>query len=188
MTILAAMLEPSTGRAYIASDSAGTGSTVRVDFGSKLVRISPSIVIGIASTYLLSRWLRETRAAPAPLDTSLPDFDLQLDGFCDSWRKWGKERGLGHTENDGSHHVPGDMLVATPSKLYTIDRTGAVNGHAGLYAAVGGGEEVALGSLHIAQALGIDARKAVKGAVEASIHHHIYCGGEVFVERVSVDD
>lgn len=179
MTIIAAALDPVHRRAVIASDSAGSGWTQSV-YGSKLVRLRDDLVVGISGTYLLLRWLREGGAVEAVRGPGAPD----IDRLWAAWRTWAKAQGCGHTDTEGDHRVPGTLLVATPTALFTAQSDGAVLQPSVPYAAVGSGEGVALGALATARTLGLDAGAAATLAVHAAIQHVPTCAGQVHVQSV----
>ena len=179
VTIIAAALDPAHRRAVIASDSAGSGWTQAV-YGSKFVRLRDDLVVGISGTYLLLRWLREGGAAEVLRAAGAPDPDR----LWAAWRTWAKAQGCGHTDTDGNHSVPGTLLVATPTALYTAQSDGAVLQPSEPYAAVGSGDAVALGALAVARTMGLDAGAAATLAVHAAIRHVPTCAGQVHVQGV----
>ena len=170
MTIIAAALNKNRTLGVIASDSAGSNGSSAIDFGSKLTRLRPDLVVGFAGTYLLPLWLR-TIEKPK-LQPSSPDYQQQIDNFALAWTTWAGAQ---------SSEPIGEMLIVSPKVIHRIAMDGAVLRVTESYHAIGSGAEFALGSL---VSVGNNPEKAVKVAVMAAIHYSTTCGGNTHVERV----
>lgn len=162
----------------IAADTSLTGRYQT--FGeSKIARVGDAVV-GWAGNSLWGTWARRWTE---PLQSY-----EHVEFFAASWRGWLKELALPEDEAGGS------FLVATTEGLFEITSSGAVC-DAAPYGAIGAGDGIALGALHVGQAVldGLQEEAEIRKysilgvaieAVQAAIHHHPACGGTVEWERV----
>lgn len=192
MTVIAAMLDRDAGIAYIGSDSDGSNGYSQEDHGTKVRQIGPRIAVGWSGTYLLERWVRRSLADLLTFDdgqqhTEPERFRPKLEDAWDAWR--GFARGLGHGATQGtSFDITGELVVATPERLYICQCDGAVLDANG-YSASGSGKYAAMGSLRTSEQLrerfkSLKAEEAVRLAIEGAIRHVTSCGGEVHLLSV----
>lgn len=97
------------------------------------------------------------------------------------WLDWSREHGHAGSE-DGAVSMLGRLLGASADGVWTIDGAGCVDDPLDGYHAIGSGGTVALGVLHAARQLGLDAGQAVELAVRAAIAHDPYCAGAPVVQ------
>lgn len=162
----------------IAADTALTGR-VQTFGETKLVRVGDAAVGWVGSP----RWGAFVRGWTEPLRDR-----LSVEAFATAFLAFVKDHGFSEENSDGS------FLIGTVDGLWEVTGLGGVC-DGSPYSAIGSGDAIALGALYVGDAVlnslkgEAEIRKysivgVVMAAVEAAIHHHPACGGEVEWERV----
>ena len=184
MTVLAAVLDSRAHTAAMGGDTQATYGYTKVPSGPKIVKRG-NVLYGFSGCQAYFRFLNEIPDEPPPANW--------LNALADQWFAWAKERGHGKQNDEGTLLLDGRILVAAPSGLWTLDGDGAVTRH-DVYAAIGSGAEVALGSLYSTDfdrpyaTCSLHPTVRVRLAVEAAIEHAVGCGGEPRVLTVEAED
>lgn len=152
------------GKVTIGGDSAGVAGydiTVRAD--SKVFTVGPYLM-GFTTSFRMGQLLRYTLKPPKPTGNLERFMVLE---FVPSVLECLEHGGWLSTENG---RVEGGLfLVAVAGELFAIDGDMQVGRHVDGYAAIGCGDNIALGSLH--STTGKPPRARVKAALTAAAHH-----------------
>lgn len=112
------------------------------------------------------------------------DIEFMVTDFVDELRRVLKEGGSAHEENGIEHTGDRDdysrFLVGYRGHLYNVGPDYHVRESTDDFAAIGSGEDFALGSLHSTQ--GINPESRVTLAIEAAMRFNAGCGGDVRIE------
>nr|MDT0660142.1 hypothetical protein [Micromonospora sp. DSM 115978] len=155
----------SDGSVYIGGDSAGSDGyslTVRAD--GKVFR-NGRYLFGFTTSYRMGQLIRYGLTPPKPK----PRKDLERfmsTTFIDSLRDCLKSGGWAKKEND--REEGGTFLVGVSGRLFTIYSDYQVAEAADGYAAVGCGDDLALGALYATAGLPIRPKRRVKVALRAA--------------------
>lgn len=153
-------------RVHMGGDSAGVAGyalTIRTD--TKVFATGP-YVMGFTSSFRMGQLLRHALQAPAP-EGGLDRFMCTT--FVDSVRACLKDGGW--AKKDADQEQGGTFLVGVHGHLYTVDSDYQVAEPADGYAAVGCGDELALGALHTTTTLGMKPQARLTAALAAAAHH-----------------
>ncbi|MEU7403823.1 hypothetical protein [Streptomyces sp. NPDC044948] len=140
------------GTVFIGGDSAGVsgyGLTVRAD--QKVFATGP-YVMGFTTSFRMGQLLRYAFEAPAPETEQLEKF--MTTAFVDGVRETLKAGGW--LKKDSEQEEGGTFLVGVAGRLFVVDDDFQVGEAADEYAAVGCGDELALGALYATAKLGMD--------------------------------
>ncbi|MFI5938311.1 hypothetical protein [Actinoplanes sp. NPDC051494] len=151
------------GRVYIGGDSAGVSGlslTVRAD--AKVFR-KDRYLFGFTSSFRMGQLLRYSLALPAPAG----DLDAFMSTtFVDALRECLKAGGWATKDNE--REEGGTFLVGVKGKLFTLYDDYQVAQAADSYAAVGCGDQIALGALYATAGLGLKPKIRVLRALCAA--------------------
>lgn len=151
------------GKVYIGGDSAGVGGlslTVRAD--AKVFR-KGRYLFGFTTSFRMGQLIRYSLAAPKPKG------DLEAfmtTKFVDSLRKCLKDGGWARTEDE--REEGGTFLVGVQGQLFTIHADYQVARSVDGFAAVGCGDDIALGALYATKGRGMKPQARVKVALSAA--------------------
>lgn len=151
------------GAVYVGGDSAGVSGyslTVRAD--SKVFTNGP-YVMGFTSSFRMGQLLRWSLKAPHP-EGDLEQFMATT--FVDAVRETLKTGGW--LKQDSNRDEGGDFLVGVAGRLFAVFSDFQVGEAVDGYAAVGCGNELALGALHATTGLDLTPRKRVRAALKAA--------------------
>lgn len=152
----------SKGKVWIGGDSAGVGGwqiTVRKD--PKVFRVGDCL-IGYTSSFRMGQLLR-FKFRPPEQRPSADDFEYLCTAWVDAVRRCLKDGGFATRESEAEQG--GQFLVGYHGKLYEVGADYQVGIPADSYAAVGCGEEYALGALHCARGSPV---ARIRAALEAA--------------------
>jgi ATP-dependent protease HslVU (ClpYQ) peptidase subunit len=153
-------------RVHLGGDSAGVSGyqlTVRRD--PKVFTNGP-YVMGFTTSFRMGQLLRHAFKVPRPKG----DLDrFMVTGFVDALRSCLKDGGW--ARKDAEQEQAGTFLVGIHGRLFSIESDYQVAEPADGYAAVGGGDELALGALHATAVLGMKPRQRLTAALAAADHH-----------------
>lgn len=155
------------GEVYIGGDTAGTAGldqTIRSD--QKVFRNGP-FVMGFTTSYRMGQILRYNLVPPKLPDTRLDRF-MVVD-FITAVRETLKDNGWLGREETSLRDEGGTFIVGVRDQLYIVESDFQVGISADHYAAVGCGDNIALGSLFTTT--GQDPRDRVRMALKAAAHH-----------------
>ncbi|MGA5472539.1 hypothetical protein ACPCUK_27670 [Streptomyces arboris] len=164
MTVIVGLVHK--GRVYLGADSAGVSGlqlTVRRD--AKCFRTGP-YVMGFTTSFRMGQLLRYAFQPPHPTG-DLHRFMVTT--WTDALRTCLKDGGW--ARKDSEQEQAGDFLVGVAGRLFTIHSDYQVGEPADDYAAVGCGDELALGALHATAHLGMAPRARLTAALAAATHH-----------------
>ena len=152
------------GRVWIGGDSQGTrgGTKVRIADG-KVVR-NEEFLIGTCGALRLLNLVRFI-FEPPPLVADADLDSYMAKEFADAWRACVRESGL-LTVDDGVESYDGELLVGVRGRLYEVDSSFASVRSLDCYAAVGSGDNIALGALDATK--GMQPEKRIRRALEAA--------------------
>ena len=151
------------GRVYIGGDSAGVAGmslTVRAD--TKVFR-KKGYLFGFTTSFRMGQLIRYSMKLPKPRG----DLDaFMATTFVDALRQCLKTGGWAAKEND--REEGGTFLVGVKGRLYAVYDDYQVAKAADGYAAVGCGDQIALGALFATAGTGLSPRRRVKKALAAA--------------------
>ncbi|MBC9005159.1 hypothetical protein [Micromonospora aurantiaca (nom. illeg.)] len=155
------------GAVHIGGDSAGVGpgwsSSVRAD--AKVFRNGPYLM-GFTDSFRMGQLLRYA-LTPPKLPTAPAALDRHMaTTFIDAVRKTLVDGGW--LTLDSGRELGGTFLVGTAGRLFQVYGDFQVGEPADGYAAVGCGQDIALGALHAT--VGQPPARRVKAALEAAAH------------------
>ncbi|MET7479411.1 hypothetical protein ABZT17_34320 [Streptomyces sp. NPDC005648] len=153
-------------RVHLAGDSAGIAGyqlTIRRD--PKVFTNGP-YVFGFTTSFRMGQLLHHAFNAPHP-EGNLDKF--MATKFIDAVRTCLKDGGF--ARKDSEQEAAGTFLVGARGRLFVIAGDYQVAEPADRYAAVGCGEEFALGALHATAQLGLGPRERLDAALHAADHH-----------------
>lgn len=164
MTVIVGLVHK--GRVHLGGDSAGVAGyqlTIRAD--RKVFRNGP-YVFGFTTSFRMGQLLHHALKAPHPSG----DLDrFMVTTFVDALRTCLKDGGW--ARKDSEQEQGGTFLVGIHGRLFTIDSDYQCGEPADGYAAVGCGDELALGALHATATLGLRPRERLAAALAAADHH-----------------
>ncbi|WP_274036447.1 hypothetical protein [Streptomyces sp. MMBL 11-1] len=164
MTVIVGLVHKN--RVHLGADSAGVSGlqlTVRAD--RKAFRNGP-YVMGFTSSFRMGQLLRYAFQPPPPTG-DLHGFMVTT--WTDALRTCLKDGGW--ARRDSEQEQAGTFLVGVQGKLFSVWDDYQVAEHADGYAAVGCGDELALGALHATAHLGMAPRARLTAALAAADHH-----------------
>lgn len=167
------------GRVHVGGDSAASGGTTLV------IRKDPKVfthqqdhyylpdhpdrwVFGYTTSYRMGQILQHAFTPPViPHGADLHRFMCTT--MVDAMRTTFKQAGWART--DSGVEETGQFLVGIRGRLFVIDEDYQVGETADGYAAVGCGDDLALGSLHTTRHLDWSPRARLRAALQAASHH-----------------
>ena len=141
MTVIAAIHDPATGRAWMQADTrAVAGSAIISSTVQKIARRGLALVGGSGPAAIVGfvRRAPEMEAGEDALD--------YMERLSDAWAEWSARNGL-DTIRDGRTFREGDLIVATPHGIWGIGGDRSII-RSGDYAAIGSGYCEAMGALY----------------------------------------
>ncbi|MFF7067315.1 hypothetical protein [Streptomyces pseudovenezuelae] len=153
-------------RVHLAGDSAGVAGyqlTIRRD--PKVFTNGP-YAFGFTSSFRMGQLLHHAFQPPHP-EGDLDRFMATT--FINAVRTCLKDGGW--ARKDAEQEQAGTFLVGIHGRLFTIDSDYQVGEPADQYAAVGCGDELALGALHATADLDLTPRQRLTAALRAADHH-----------------
>lgn len=151
------------GRVYIGGDSAGvSGLSLSVRADTKVFRTG-RYLFGFTTSFRMGQLIRYS------FDPPKPKGDLEgfmATRFIDALRECLKAGGWARKEND--REEGGTFLVGVRGHLFTIYDDYQVGRAADGFAAVGCGDDIALGALYATAGTGLKPRKRLKVALRAA--------------------
>jgi ATP-dependent protease HslVU (ClpYQ) peptidase subunit len=153
-------------RVHLAGDSAGVSGyrlTIRSD--PKVFTNGP-YVFGFTTSFRMGQLLHHAFNPPRP-EGDLDRFMATT--FIDAARTCLK--GGGWARKEAEQEQAGTFLVGAHGRLFTVDSDYQVAEPADHYAAVGCGDELALGALHATKHLDLRPRERLTAALSAADHH-----------------
>lgn len=152
------------GKVYIGGDSAGvSGLSLSVRADTKVFQ-KGRYLFGFTTSFRMGQLIRHCLDVPKPKGTDLEDF--MATRFVDALRECLKTGGWARKEND--REEGGTFLVGVRGQLFTIYDDYQVGRTADGFAAVGCGDEIALGALYATAGTDLKPRKRVKVALRAA--------------------
>ena len=159
------------GKIYMGADSAAsTAYQIRRRKDSKIF-INGEFIIGYTSSYRMGQLLRYKLSPPKQKENQ-DVFEYMATDFVDAVRECLKSGGYAKTES--GEESGGTFLVGYHGRLFTIYSDFQVAEQIGDYAAVGCGEELALGSLFSTEGMRSSPEERIRTALSAAEE---YCLG-----------
>ncbi|KUJ70165.1 hypothetical protein ACZ90_07015 [Streptomyces albus subsp. albus] len=164
MTVIVGLVH--NGRVHLGGDSAGVaGYSVTVRRDPKIFRNGP-YAMGFTTSFRMGQLLHHAFKAPKPKG----DLDrFMTTAFVDALRSCLKDGGW--ARKDSEQEQAGTFLVGIHGRLFAVHDDYQIAEPADGYAAVGCGDELALGALHATATLGLKPRKRLTLALEAANYH-----------------
>jgi ATP-dependent protease HslVU (ClpYQ) peptidase subunit len=169
VTVIAAIHDPRTGRAWMQADTRAVAGSAIVSSTVQKVARHGLALIGGSGPAAITGFVR--RRAP-DLEPG-QDVEDYLERLSDAWVEWSAHNGL-DTVHDGRTFREGDLLVATPYGLWGIGGDRSIAQHDG-YMAIGSGYCEAMGALYATRACDPEFRLRV--AIEAACLLDTGCAG-----------
>ncbi|WP_405946224.1 hypothetical protein OG588_05180 [Streptomyces prunicolor] len=167
MTVIVGLVH--RGRVHIAGDSAGSsGSQLTIRRDPKVFTNGP-YVLGFTTSFRMGQLLHHAFEAPHPKG-DLARF--MTTGFINAVRTCLKDGGW--ARKDSEQEQAGVFLVGVHGRLFEIHGDYQVGEPVEGYAAVGSGDDLALGALHATAHLGLKPRERLTAALRAADHHSTY--------------
>lgn len=160
------------GSVWVGGDSAGVaGYSITTRADEKVFRRGP-FVMGFTSSFRMGQLLRYKLKVPTALPSTYhadPD-KWMATTFVDAVRKCLKDGGYARKTNEEERG--GTFIVAQDSNLWEIHGDYQVGRPASGYTAVGCGEDIALGALHLAtRERDPEPQSVVEWALDAAVAH-----------------
>lgn len=160
------------GRVHLGADSVGvSGYQITIRNDPKVFRNGP-YVIGFTTSFRMGQLLHHALQAPHPTG-NLNRFMVTT--FVDALRTCLKDGGW--ARKDAEQEEAGTFLVGIHGRLFTVHSDYQVSEPTDGYAAVGCGDDLALGALHATAQLGMRPRRRLTAALAAADHHSAGVGG-----------
>lgn len=186
MSIIAGLAK--NGNVYMASDSAATAGTLTIEerypkIGCIADQEGEPYLIGCIDSIRLNQIVQAhlviTEYDPDPMMHMIKNFVEPLRSVL-------KDFGFSTKDQHAGREHGGFLLVGYMGRLYSVQADYQVSESISGYDAVGCASPMAIGSLHTTERLAHYpdhewhlGKSRVVAAVEASIHHDIYCGGKI---------
>ncbi|WP_229891714.1 hypothetical protein [Streptomyces mashuensis] len=155
------------GRVHLGGDSAGiSGCRLTVRKDPKVFRNGP-YALGFSGSFRMGQLLHHAFKAPKPKGDGLHRF--MTTRFVDKLRACLKEAGWARKESE--QEKAGTFLVGIHGRLFIVYDDYQVAEPADGYAAVGCGNQFALGALHTLATANLAARERLTAALAAASHH-----------------
>jgi hypothetical protein len=163
LTLIVGLIENRT--VYLASDScASNGYTYSLTTGPKLFT-NGELSIGYTSSFRMAQLL-EYSFTPPKRPKAVPALTYLVRDVVPSLRKLFKEGGYGSVTNN--EEAGGQFLVALDHQLFTVQSDFSVSVWRDAFAAVGSGEQAALGALWATCGLQLPPAQRLLRALEAA--------------------
>jgi len=161
MTVIVGLVHE--GSVYIGGDSAGiSGLSLTVRADTKVFHNGPYL-FGFTGSFRMGQLIHHAMTPPEP---KRPVEKFMSTTFVDSLRGCLKEGGWARKESD--REEGGTFLVGVSGRLFIIESDYQVGFTADGYAAVGCGDEIALGALYATAGTDMPPRKRVQVALKAA--------------------
>lgn len=181
MTCIAGLVSDH-GSVWIGGDSAGVaGLDLQVRSDTKVFRNGP-FVMGFTSSFRMGQLLRYA-FTPPDHDPRKDAEAFMVTTFIDAVRDCLKKGGYARKTNEAES--AGTFLVGYRGGLYRIDSDYQVGIPADGYAAVGCGDQIALGALYASRDSGLSSRERVIQSLEAAERFSAGVRGPFVVERIT---
>lgn len=165
MTVIVGLVND--GRVHLGADSAGVaGYTLTVRADPKLFRTGP-YVMGFTTSFRMGQLLNYAFQPPKPDGKDL--FRFMVTTWTDALRTCLKDGGWARKSAD--QEEGGTFLVGVHGRLFSIESDYQVAEALTPYAAVGCGQDLALGALHATQHSAMKPRQRLTTALAAAAHH-----------------
>jgi ATP-dependent protease HslVU (ClpYQ) peptidase subunit len=163
MTVIVGLVQD--GGVYIGGDSAGiSGLSLTVRADTKVFHNGPYL-FGFTGSFRMGQLIHHALTPPQP---TRPLERFMSTTFIDSLRTCLKEGGWARRDSD--REEGGTFLVGVSGRLFTVESDYQVGYTRDGYAAVGAGDEIALGSLYATASTGMPPRQRVQLALRAAEH------------------
>ncbi|MFI5757044.1 hypothetical protein [Streptomyces sp. NPDC051569] len=164
MTVIVGLVHQQ--RVYLGGDSAGVaGYQITLRRDPKVFTNGP-YAMGFTTSFRMGQLIHHAFKAPRPKG----DLDrFMVTTFINTLRTCLKDGGWARKDNE--QEQAGTFLVGVHGRLFAIDSDYQVGEPADGYAAVGCGDELALGALHATGALSMKPRARLAAALAAADHH-----------------
>ncbi|MEU2870563.1 hypothetical protein ABZ769_15365 [Streptomyces olivoreticuli] len=164
MTVIVGLVH--NARVHLGGDSAGVcGLSLTVRRDPKVFRNGP-YAMGFTTSFRMGQLLHHAFKAPKPKG----DLDrFMTTVFVDTLRTCLKNGGW--SRKDSEQEKAGTFLVGIYGRLFAVYEDYQIAEPVDGYAAVGCGDELALGALHATAGLGLTPRKRLALALAAAGHH-----------------
>lgn len=175
MTVIVGVIGPDG--VTIASDTmVSSRNTCRVS-GGKIISAGNAL-FGVSGSHMLNRFLHG--------ETPTLHTRSEVEALADRWMAWALERSLFKTE-EAQMFFPSTAIIATPlGELWCLQFDGTVVSVQEPYAAIGAGDDLALGALAALVQADVDysAQRIASLAVQTAILHSPWCGGDVDLQHL----
>lgn len=166
MTCIIGLVEGNTvymGGDTLASDMVGSHVVTRKD---DKVFFNEEFLIGFCGSYRVGQLLRYA-FVPPDVPSKKEDMAYMVTDFIDAWRAVQKEKGsLKKADEEESH--PSSFIVGWRGRLYVVEEDFDVGQPADEYYAVGGGAQLAFGSLHSTRDMQLSPTQRIVMALDAA--------------------
>ena len=166
MTAIAGLIHE--GRVLLGSDSAASGGwNIEIRRDAKVFR-SGRYVMGFTTSFRMGQILRWSLEPPQPPGNG------QLERFmCTTWVDAVREalKAGGWAKRDAEQETGGEFLVGVSGRLFTVYADYQVGEVAAEYAAVGSGEQLALGAFAATEGMRLSPKRRVSLALSAAERH-----------------
>jgi ATP-dependent protease HslVU (ClpYQ) peptidase subunit len=156
------------GRVILGGDSAGTAGHQSQVRGDRKVFANGPYVMGFTSSFRMGQLLQFALTPPEPPRRGLLGF--MVTDFVDAVRDCLKAGG--YAERDNEVESAGTFLVGVRGHLFTIEDDYQVGIPDSGYAAVGSGDDLALGALYVTSSSDLTPEQRVHAALMASAAHN----------------
>lgn len=158
------------GKVYLGGDAAGIGGDLSIETRrDEKVFINDNVLMGFTSSFRMGQLLRYALTVPERSTRFDSDMAYLVVDFIDAVRHVFIDHGhMGEVEN---RDEGGCWLLGYKGSLYTVHSDFQIGKGADSYAAVGCGEDFALGSLFATQNSSYRPEQRLVMALDAACHH-----------------
>ena len=188
MTCIVGLVDKKSAHIYIGADSAATNDsgqqTIRAD--QKLFRLG-DFLFGCTSSFRMIQLLRYRLVLPdyaSVLSSSEEDqlFRYMATDFIDAVRSCLRDGGYAKKEEE--REQGGTFLVASRGRLFCIESDYQVEEVLIGYNAIGSGDDVALGALHVTLQMDLLPDQRIRLALEAAAYHNANVAGPFLIKSI----
>ena len=160
------------GVVYMGGDSAGVNDSfdLRVQKNPKVFVVDGRFIIGFTNSFRMGQLLQYSLKVPWQ-KKSQDDYGYMCTTFINAVRKCFEKGGfMGEDDDDDDRETGGTFLVGYRGRLFTVEEDFQVSEYLYSCAAVGCGEDYAMGALFVTERLGSPPEERIRLALEAAAH------------------
>ena len=181
MTIIAAYKD--NEGYWIGSDSCTFWGYVKIDCGTKLIE-NKNYIMGLAGLSRYKEIIKDNRYL-IPEINKYKDLQDLRESIQEKIITEAKTKQIASSDQETLRH-DFELLLITKIGIYKIDGNYGITKMLENFAAIGHGNDFALGSLYSSKKNKIKGKIAVTTAIKSAIKYDIYCAGNVHIKKLEI--